>query len=249
MSPFGATQVTGKTVGWITRERETIVRFIDNALALHADKIMTEIVAFDTCRAHNATLWAQLANIKSITSPGVKLDTNIAFARDMIAAWNTGRDMRAYDDAEDIRARVRYGGRSVGANINNACAMWNGSVATMSHADMTWETLATWNDGKAYSGHALKTRSWSLAVYDARSRVFTLDVHMLRGLASMARMMCANISDAAYLKLAAFMLDICDTEFPQYPPLVVQWAMWNEFRHAGKHASHIALAHAFWTLN
>jgi hypothetical protein len=26
------------------------------------------------------------------------------------------------------------------------------------------------------------------------------------------------------------------------PPLVMQWAMWNEFRHAGTHASHAALS-------
>lgn len=233
--------ITKNDVNTIARYRDEIAGAMRNAVNLHRDAIMREIAAFDAQRNENATRWAQLTIIKSMLSPGAKLDANIALAKMLTDTMRNGDILRTYDDAETYRAACKYGGRSVGKNIVNSLIAWN-IVRNVTPDAMTWNTLATWNNGAALTGHAIKTRSWTLALYDARNRVYTLDVHMVRGLCKLAGIERDNITDAAYTMLAAFMLELHDEICPELPPLVSQWALWNEFRHAGKHASHIALA-------
>lgn len=233
--------ITKNDVETIARYRTEIADAMRYAVAMHADSIMREIAAFDAQRETNPVRWAQLTSIKSILSPGAKLPANIALARMLTDTMRNGDILRTYDDAETYRSACKYGGRSVGKNIVNALIAWN-VLRDVTPDAMTWDTLATWNNGAALTGHALKTRSWTLALYDARNRVYTLDVHMVRGLCKIAGIERDNITDAAYTMLAELMLDIHDETCPEYPPLVSQWAMWNEFRHAGKHAEHIALA-------
>lgn len=233
--------ITIKDMAVIESYRDVIAAAMRRAVSLHRDSVMLEVEAFDTARTADAERWAQLTIIKSILSPGAKLDANIALARMLTDALRDGNALHTYDDAETYRAACKYGGRSVGTNIVNALTAWS-HVRTNATAAMSWEALATLNNGRALRGHALKTRSWTLALYNAENRVYTLDVHMIRGLARLCNIDRDNVTDAAYNQLASFMLSIHDDVCSELPPLVSQWSLWNEFRHAGMHASHIALA-------
>lgn len=219
-----------------------LTTFAQNALALHADTIMQELSAFNDRRDANAVDWMHLVIVKSILSPGAKLPANIALAKLLVAALQRGETLTSYDDAETYRAACKYGGRSVGKNIIGALLSWP-HIAHMSVDDMNVDTLYRMR-GARQVALSHKTIRWALALFDATNRVFTLDVHMCRGIARIAGVdkNVDGVTDNAYAVLESYMLRVADACGYGHMPLVVQWAMWNEIRHAGKHAPHIALA-------
>ena len=240
----------------IVAARSAIRDFAENALAIHADSIQSELSDFDTARDADANSWAKLTIIKAILSPGANLDKNISLAKvlhaRMLAGWKPSTEMFidannkarcvGYDDIDPIRASVKYGARN-GDNITHLCLAWQ-TISGITAESMTWEGLTALYDANLLPGMGSKVRSWALALYDANNPVCTLDVHMLRGMLRLAGLEHGADSygakGAAYDVLATMMVSIA--EELGVAPLLMQWAMWNEFRHAGEHASHAGLS-------
>lgn len=229
--------ITASDVTAIVAARTAIVDYVKHAMDLHADAIMREIHLFDSCRKQNPARWAKLCMIKSTMSPGVKLEYNIQVSH-MLYTPVVTQSLRTFDDVKAILSQTSYGCACYGKNVKALLAKQS-AIASLDPADMTWE-------GIAHLFKGLKTRSWALALYNANNRVFTLDRHELRGLLRLAGIDVpqeeVSICDGRYKTLASFMLEICDEFYPNFPPLCIQWAVWNEVRHSGKHASHAELA-------
>lgn len=204
------------------------------SVLLHGDAIRAEIAVFDARRNEDSVRWGRLCAIKSLLSPGTRLDVNIAMARLMYDALSLDSTLTTYEDMEVYRSACRYGGRCVGRNIKNVLIAW-----PMLRTMLDISTLAA----RDMAGYGLKCRSWSMAMYDARSRVFTLDCHMIRRISAMAGVgdNVTLITDTVYPIVAEVLLELCE-ELRIDAPLVAQWAIWNEARHPGVHASIVALA-------
>jgi hypothetical protein len=234
--------ISNKQAVGIIGARAAIAEFARNAVEIHADSVRSEVSGFDTLRDADANSWAKLTIIKAILSPGANLDKNITLAKVLHAKMLAGWVPLCYDDVEPIRADCKYGARS-GANITHLVAAWQ-TIRTIDADSMNYEALTALNEANLLPGMGSKVRSWAIALYDADSEVCTLDVHMLRGMLRLAGMPhdadSYGAKGAAYEILAAMMVSIA--EELGVPPLVMQWAMWNEFRHAGTHASHAALS-------
>lgn len=218
------------TLPTIYAHRAEIAKYMQDAVALHSSAIMREIAVFDAERQRNPIGWYRLCVLKSILSPGAKLDTNIALAKLMRDALTQDSTLSTYEDVEVYRSACRYGGRSVGRNIVHALGAW--AIMERQHHIMPEHT----------PGYSVKTCAWAEALYDARSHVYTLDVHMLRKIGELSGLDTHTITNAAYAPLATFMMSVHNDVCPSLPYLASQWACWNEARHAGVHASHIALA-------
>lgn len=227
----------------ILSHRKEIAEFTIYAVSLHHEAIMREIRLFDTCRRRDPSRWAKLCCVKSILSPGADLDRNIEAAHLLYTPIVTCKfgNPNNYDDfgvVKNLLRQVKYGGQCYSVNVKNIMR-YQSTIAATTPADMTWNGLA-----RIFSG--FKTRSWALALYNANNAVFTLDRHELRGLLALAGIRVESDIAAPcasrYRILRDFMLDLANELFPNLPPLCIQWALWNEFRHPGVHASHAELA-------
>lgn len=223
--------------------RSALIAATQHALMLHESAIVAEVSMLDAARERDNRAWLQRVIVKSALSSGAKLDTDIALAVAMTRAYADGVRFGGYDDVEVLRKSVRYGARSVGKNINAACL----ALETATRIDpltVDLPAMLALKDAGKLTNMSHKTLRWSLALYDARSRVVTLDVHMCRGIARIAGLGddYDGITDSAYAALEVYMLGIFDECGYGHMPLVAQWALWNEFRHAGIHASHAAIA-------
>lgn len=225
-----------------TDTRDALLSFARNALALHETSILQEVAAFDAYRASNEREWLQRVTIKSILSSGALLDSDIAFARILVRALRNGERLVTYNDAEPYRASCKYGARSVGKNILHALHSW-ATLATLTGDDMTIERLQALRDARLLAGLSQKTIRWALVMYDARTRAITCDTHIIALSAKIAGLGDGynGIAKSAYPSLEQFWLSIADELGYGHMPLVVQWACWNEQRHAGTHASHLAI--------
>ena len=208
-----------------------------HAMSLHGDAIMREIALFDNARRATPTRWAKLCMVKAIMSPGAKLSANIA-ASHVLYSHVVTCSLNSFDQVRDLLTGTSYGCITYGHNVNTLLDKQS-AIAAITPYDMTW-------DGISHVFKGFKTRSWALALYNAYNDVFTLDRHMLRGLLALASIFPTqedvSICKSRYLTLARFMLDLSEEMYPMYPPLCIQWALWNEFRHPGMHASHADLA-------
>ena len=217
--------------------RPAIMHAISHAMSLHGDAIMREIALFDNARRSNPARWAKLCMVKALMSPGAKLPANIA-ASHVLYSHVVTCSLNSFEQVKDLLTGTSYGCIAYGHNVK-ALLDKQSAIAATTPYDMTWNGIA-----QVFKG--FKTRSWALALYNAYNEVFTLDRHMLRGLLALANIVPTeeevSICKSRYLTLAGFMLDLCEEMYPMYPPLCIQWALWNEFRHPGKHASHADLA-------
>lgn len=211
-----------------SEHRDTLKSLIRDAIALWGDIVNQECHAIAAHAANNRPLWARFVVMKGILSNGALLGSNIVLARMLRDAIESGRVIRTHKDCEDIREASRYGARSVNTNIDNALFAYN---------DMR-ERGAVSIDTR-YRGMGPKIMSWAAVLDDYTTRTYTLDAHMVGNIATILDLDTKVIANAAYPKLAALMLELHDEVCPQYAPLVSQWSLWNEFRHAGKHASHL----------
>lgn len=230
------TSITLADIARFEHARDAIAAELRAAVALHGERIVAEIETIRAKRAQDPALWARFVVAKAILSPGVKLDPNIRLAVFLRDAIERGETVETYDHAIPYIKAAHYYGRSSGANVNRALNAYH------SLKNHSWERAMEWSE-LTYPGLSLKTRSWALALNDASNRVYTLDTHMLRGFARLAGIdgTSFTITDSAYPKLAALLLDIHDQVCPDYAPLVSQWALWNEYRHPGIHASHLGI--------
>lgn len=214
---------------------DVMVNTIEHALSLHAENVKREVDTIAAFKAQSSDYYATFCAVKAILSAGMKLDANISAAHAIASAMMLDDTAMSWDDVDCIirRAAPSCGSVSYGASVRAIAEQWN-MLASLTAHDMTWNTL------RNVKGLAHKTTSWALALWNANNNVFTLDRWMLRGISGVNDI--TTINDTEYDLLANIMLDIVNEYFPTYAPLVVQWSLWNEYRHAGQHASHIAIA-------
>lgn len=234
-------------VSTIAMHRESIGKFMQESVRLHGDTIRDEIALFDLARESDPESWAKLCMLKSILSSGAVLVPNIEYAKHLHGKMLAGWVPSTYEDVDDEREKVnhtdiRYGSKSGGMPMRGVLMSWE-FVADIQADSMTYDSLAQAKKDGRIVGQAYKTRCWSLALYDANQRVYTIDSWMTQIISRLAGLSCKGINDNAYLPLMALMLSIHDEYIgADTPPLVSQWAMWNETRHPGQHASHALLA-------
>jgi len=238
--------ITLKNVLRIVENRAIVAELFRDAVAIHADAINAETSTFDTVRANDSEYWARLTMIKAILSPGCNLDKNISAAHVIHAAMMAGLQAPTFDDIKELLATVAYGTAAYGNNVRALIGSWQ-TIRNANESIMTWDGLQALSEAKVLFGQGDKARSWNLALYDASSAVITLDRHMLRGIATACGITVAagdlSIGKPAYAMLVTLILDILAVELNgAYSPLCAQWSLWNEIRHPGVHASHIALA-------
>lgn len=237
--------VTAEHAQRVVESRDRVARFMIAATMRHENAIREELAAFDTARDTNPDAWARLCVIKSILSPGARLLPNIAAAKAVYVHMVRGGKMESFEDFAAVVEGLSYGTQCYATSVKALIKSWQ-TIKTLRADSMTSEMLTALVKSGTLAGQQDKARAWSLALFDSTSQVYTLDRHMLRKLCEIAGVSLPSgdiaIGAKAYRMIASMMLELHGQYFPTYGPLVSQWAIWNETRHPGEHAEHIALA-------
>lgn len=220
--------LTIDAVRTIENYRDAIASAMVAATNNHAAAILQEL---DAMSHVDSVSRARHALVFSIVSPRCPFSKNVAVTPVIVRMMIDGvRDASAFTSTLS----------AFGIGLQNAkglsLAQVAEQIATMDAATIDRTMLL------AMRGVSLKVSAMTLALFDAASDVYTLDVHMIRGIARLAGFaeLPNTITDSAYIRLERFMIDLSRELFPQLPVFVTQWAMWNDFK-SGQHESHAAI--------
>jgi hypothetical protein len=206
-----------------------------------APSVAAECEAFIGNRAADDKAHAQQAVIFAILSPQCKFAKNVRATERMMAGL-----YEHYADAEAVRAVLTDDDRDNFLTAKPASRKvyealeW---LRDLDGDDMTLDALYMARKVGKVKGLGDKTIRMALALYDPTMPIYTLDVHMLRGIQNawggeVAREMTVN--KTAYHALEAAMVAWHERNFPHLPVFVSQWALWNEWGF-GEHMSHLAI--------
>lgn len=214
------------------------------AVEKYRDSISGELALMGELRAADEQAYAQQCLLFAICSPQLDFDVNVRVARRAYAGLH--RDFTSVEDvyqwitadSSDSWFLAGAAARAIWHNLN-----W---LRNVSDSDMNKGSILALRKAGKLKGLGPKTAAMALALYDARSEVYTLDVHMLRGILTAAGLTDRlatgqEITDAAYPIVEAAMIALHRETFgDEVPVFVSQWALWNEWR-SGSHIDHWAI--------
>jgi hypothetical protein len=205
-----------------------IAKDMVSSVAVHGESVMHEITQIIAHRERDRVSYAQLCAIKSIMSVGARLEYNIDAALKIHYAMRQGFRPRDRFDLKPFLAH--YGTLSYAANCKNLIASWD-EILELDGSVPTWDERPMYGQGD-------KVRAWNIALFDPYADVFTLDRHMLRGIFGNDK----TPKHSEYKEVMQALIALHRRIFgDNAPPLMSQWSMWNEYRHKGIHASHLAI--------
>jgi hypothetical protein len=120
------------------------------------------------------------------------------------------------------------------------------SLDVLRNADaqmMNKQSLTTLKKLGRVGGLGDKTMSMAIALFDSTNPVFTLDVHMLRGLQRLHNGQVAGsmtIGSKDYVNLENWLVATLTNLFPNVDIFTIQWALWNRWGF-GVHKCHTAI--------
>lgn len=216
--------------------RDTVERY--------GDEILAEMELMSELRSADAQSYAQRCLLFAICSPQCDFDVNVRVAN------------RAFDGlyneftcVEDVYQCITDGGRDNWFLSGGAArAIWHNLewLRNVSDSDMDKASILALRKAGTLKGLGPKTTAMALALYDPESEVYTLDVHMLRGILRAIgwqhRLATAQeITDAAYPVLEQALIQLHREVFGGVLPIFVsQWALWSEWR-TGSHIEHLPI--------
>lgn len=228
--------ITGADVTAIVAQYDTIRAYAQRAVELHRDAIMREYAMFDAYRARNSQHFAVLCAVSAVLSNQAELRGNLRYAYELVNSL----DVKTSVDFTALRKRSKYNGMN--ASVKYALAAYD----IVSGQDITqWLPV----DFLQLTGIGPKIARWAIAPFNPAARCITLDRHMIAymcDVSGIGKRTAFKVNKrkagkfcAEYDALEQMFLDIAD-ELGELP-FTVQWAVWNEWRHAGEHATHVEL--------
>jgi hypothetical protein len=213
------------------------------AVDLYGDDILAELETFDTLRDGDAQYHAQRCVIFAIISPQCDFDLNcraaVRFHNALYSPLNSVNDVYRVltNDGECSWFTAGMSARSLFHNLQ-----W---LRNLDESDMNKPAIMALGRAGVIKGLAHKTASMAVALFDGREEVYTLDIHMLRGIcrcAGAAGLEAGqmSITKAAHPGLEQTMVEIHAEILPEYPTFVSQWALWNLWR-SDEHISHLPI--------
>ena len=207
-----------------------------------SQNVMHEITIFNDARMGDNVLHAQQCLIFAICSPQCKFDKNVRAANRMVVSL--AKDFDSIDSVyQTLTANGTDSWVTAGMSARAIFASLN-FLRNVTDDDMSKSVLRAMRKVGQVKGLGEKTMAMALALYDANNPVFTLDVHMLRGLQSLSHGIIAGsmtINDNAYRALEDGMVAWHNVNMANYPIFLSQWALWNSFGFDGKHVSHLGI--------
>jgi hypothetical protein len=98
-------------------------------------------------------------------------------------------------------------------------------------SDMSKPSLWALRKQNIIFGFSDKTISMAVALFDSTADIFTLDVHMLRGLLRTVGVIDhtggVHINHKEYEMIENGICALLATNYPTVEPFVIQWALWN----------------------
>jgi len=206
--------------------------------------VRDEIVRMVELREDDPVGYAQRCLIFAITSPGCKFEDNV----ELVSRTMVRIEQGWYPESRDsLYKKVFAGlsGRSHGRGCANLYDSWDyirsiGRSIGNEPIDMSKDTLMSLRSHRTIMGIGQKTASMAAALWDAEAPVFTLDVHMLRGFATIAGFDPSGtytITDKAYTMLELF---LAEKSLRYGSPFEIQWTLWNMFGF-GYHVTHLPI--------
>jgi 3-methyladenine DNA glycosylase/8-oxoguanine DNA glycosylase len=206
-----------------------------------AEDIMREVDTIAALREGDSVSHAQNCLVFAICSPQCKFAVNVRASQRML-----GRLHEHYATVNDVYKVLTDDGTDSWVTSGNAARCLFASLDFLRHVtdeDMTKATLRTVRKLGKVKGLGEKTMSMALALYDATLNVYTLDVHMLRGIMrAMSKDEAGTMlaQDVAYRMIEDALCAWHLRTFAGWPIFVSQWALWNAWRD-GSHESHLGI--------
>ena len=214
---------------------------VDNVAAYETEFVAQAQRAID---AHAATITAELDHIAascdavtvarhaivfSIISPRCHFKKNVAVTPPMV-------DLIMSGGSRDDIARLLHS-HGIGLAPTKSLTLFDASdtIRDMTTVDRSLLLLIR--------GISMKASAMTVALVDRNAPVYTLDTHMLRGLATIAGYApnAYTISAAQYRRLEKWCVETLQAHFPDVPTFVTQWALWNEWGFKGEHQCHLPI--------
>lgn len=227
-------------VAFIANIDDNMAPFVDS-VKQYADDIMGEVEQFTELRNADAILHAQTCLAFAIISPQCRFEKNVRATARLVA-----NIYESFATSEAIVSMLTDNGADNFLSAKPLSKRLMQSMAFFRAIDdesMTLEALKMARKAGSVVGLGDKTFRMALALYDATLPIYTLDVHMLRGIQNTYGGTVAgsmSIQGKAYDALEAAMVAWHERNFPELPVFVSQWALWNAWGF-GEHVSHLGI--------
>lgn len=228
--------ITAADVTAIVSHADTIRTYARNAVALHTDAIRTELEIFDAVKKNDPVAFARRCLLSAVLSNQAELRGNLRYAY----ALSHYLDAGVSPNLETLRKQTRFNGMN--SSVRYALAAYD----AIKHTDVTTWTPA---DFMTLTGVGPKIARWAIAPFNPDARCITLDRHMIAFMCDIAGIGKRSAFKVLtrksgkhcpeYDALEQMFLSIADDL--NVSPFVLQWSVWNEWRHSGQHASHVEL--------
>ena len=215
---------------------ETVLEKINN-LDIFLDyvvdpQVVAEVFQFRQARKENPALHARNVILFALLSPQTRFSSNVSAYHNLLELLESG--------PTPDHAQVRDAIYDVQFAINKANYVLEALPFLNDdrlHEKMTKKNLL------ALKGMGYKTTSFALALYDDLNPVFTLDLHMLRMIASVAGLgNDVNVDPPkgkVYNALEAAVVEWTQAREIE-SPFIAQWSLWNHWGF-NRHVSHLPI--------
>jgi len=220
--------------GIAAEDRPELAAFVRD----NCDSVADEITVFRAAKRKDPVGYARRILTFAILSAQVNFEENVYCLRSVMT------DFDRMTDAGSIRPYLRAPYKGVGKmrNING----YKDKAQYLAEAlpflrgirpdDMTLERIAN------LRGVGPKVAAFTMALWDDRAPVFTLDVWMYRLTAAILgkpTRVKVSAPRLAYDLNEGDWLAWCERQLPDYSPFLIQWTLWNGC--FGEHKSHLGI--------
>ena len=212
----------------IVCESEYLVKETKMALRDYQSLIESELDIIAELRDSDSDRHATLCLLFAMISPQCPFDVNVRQTYRMYEHLGG-----TFDNVNDVYQCLTDGGSDATFTSGMAARGIFASLDILRTASadiMSKSALQALRKVRAISGLGDKTMSMAVALFDSTANVFTLDVHMLRGL---LRGIGVDITQGVvigtrdYVNIENWAIDTLRKAFPQVDIFTTQWALWN----------------------
>ena len=212
-----------------------VARFRDDitiALAEYGEAVDAELDRMQALRDEFPQQYAQACIAFAIMSPQCQFDVNVRGTRRFMDGL-----YRSIESVDDMYQLITNNGSDSWFTAGMSARSLYASLDAIRNIDeLTLDGIDTLRKIGAIRGLGSKTRAMALALYDRDYPVFTLDVHMLRGMVADVDT-GITITDKRYAQLADMAISVA-REYGNV--FLVQWCLWNHYRN-GAMQSHLGI--------